>query len=264
MYPEDLDPAWNPRFPELAYAANSISLLMPFAEPYFVRSVRSALPQLDEPLRSRTEGFLDQELEHHRQHRRFNQLITRRHPRLVRIEGWMRRTYSWFGRTRSLRWNLAFAAGSETLAYAIARWTEAHLHRLFDGADPVASTLFLWHLAEEVEHKTAAFDVFEAVDGSRLRYTAAMLTSFAILAFFTTTATLTMVVSDRRWYHPRTWLRLLTWGVSLAFEMLPTMLVSALPGHHPSDLADPTFLPRWLSQYDPATQTMPLWTSEPR
>ena len=36
------------------------------------------------------------------------------------------------------------------------------------------ATMFLWHLAEEVEHKTVAFDVYQAVDGSKLRYAASM------------------------------------------------------------------------------------------
>ena len=97
-------------------------------------------------------------------------LVAARYPRLARVEGWMRRTYGWLGRTRSQRFNLAFAAGSETIAFTLARWTEEHLGELFTGADPVPTTLFLWHLAEEVEHKSAAFDVYEAIDGSRLRY----------------------------------------------------------------------------------------------
>lgn len=47
-YPPDFDPAWNPRLPDFACAANSVSLLMPSAEPYFVKSVRSAFPLLDD------------------------------------------------------------------------------------------------------------------------------------------------------------------------------------------------------------------------
>ena len=56
-YPDDMDPAWNPRRPEFASAANSVSLIMPYAEPYFVKSVRSALPQLDATARDRGRGL---------------------------------------------------------------------------------------------------------------------------------------------------------------------------------------------------------------
>lgn len=260
-YPNDVDPCWNRQLPEFASACNSVSLLMPYAEPYFVKSVRSALPDLEPDLRTRTEDYLRQELQHHVQHRHFNEIVTRRYPHLHRVERWMRRTYGWLGRTRSQRFNLAFAASSETIAYGIARWAESHLARFFDAGDPVASTLYLWHLAEEVEHKTAAFDVYEAIDGSRLRYSAAMLTTFSILVWFTTIATLTMLWADRRLFRPVTWFRLVRWSLNLAFSLVPTMVVSCLPGHHPSHFSDPYFLPTWLAQFDPETGTMPVLTS---
>ena len=259
-YPDDMDPAWNRRFPEFAFAANSVSLIMPYAEPYFVKSVRSALPLLDERLHARTEDYLKQELGHHVQHRRFNDVIVRHYPRLQRVEGWMRRTYGWLSRTRSQRFNLAFAAGSETIAYAIARWTDTHLGEFFDGADPIAATMFLWHLAEEVEHKTVAFDVYAEVDGSRLRYLTAMSLSFTILAWFTIMSTLTMLRAEHRALRPMTWFRLIKWSMSLSFEILPDMLVSAMPGHHPTDFVDPALLTSWLGYFDPATGTMPVWT----
>ena len=51
-----------------------------------------------------------------------------------------------------------------TIAFTLARWVDENLGSFFAGADPVPATLFLWHLAEEVEHKTVAFDVWEAVE----------------------------------------------------------------------------------------------------
>lgn len=255
-YPDDFDPAWHRRLPEFAAAANSVSLLMPFAEPYFVGSVRKALPQLSGPLATRTEEYLRQELAHQRAHRRFNDLLLVRYPALRRVEGWVRRSYGWLGRTRSLEFNLAFAAGSETIAYSIARWTEKRCDRLMADADLLPATLFLWHLAEEVEHKTAAYDVFEALDGSRLRYVAASTVSVLLLVWLTTCATLTMLASDRSLLRPSVWFRLVIWAFSLAFEVLPTLAVSSLRRHHPSQLTDPRWMVRWLRTYDPATDTI--------
>ena len=259
-YPEGFDPLWNERFPEFAAAANGISMLMPYAEPYFVHTARKALGDLDDDaLRDRTLDFMRQEGQHHRQHRRFNDHLLERYPRLERLERRIERTYGWFDRTRSLRFNVAFSAGSECIAYALARWTEKHLARLFDDADPVASTLYLWHLAEEVEHKEAAFDVFEAVDGSRLRYAWATTISVVLLAWFVWRAALVQLAGEGRAWYPVTWFRLTRWSVSLAFTMLPTLAVSALPGHHPRRFADPVYLPAWLRQYDPDTGTIPVW-----
>jgi predicted metal-dependent hydrolase len=258
-YPDDLDPSWNPRLPELAAAANSVSLLMPFAEPYFVRSVRAVLGRLDGPLHDEADDYIRQELAHHVQHRRFNDILVARRPSLQRLERVIRRTYVGLGPRRSERYKLAIAAGSDTNAYSLARWIESHLSELFDDADPVPATLFLWHLAEEVEHKTAAFDVYEAIDGSRWRYVHATLLSLALLGVFTFAGTVMMLRGTRRLWSPLTWLRLTRWAVSFGFVLFPTLLVSALPGHHPGQLADPVFLPAWLGQYDEATGTMPLY-----
>ena len=249
-YPDDLPLAWHPTMPELACAANSISLLMPYVEPYLVRSIRAAVPQLDEPLRTQTQAYLKQELAHHVQHRQFNDLLAAQCPSIRRLERWMRRAYGWLGRRRSARFNVAFAAGSETLAFGIARWVDGNVGTLFDGADPDAAALYLWHLAEEVEHKTAAFDVFEATDGSRLRYSVATATSLAMLIAFSFVGTLLMLRSAKRLRYPVAWFRLVRWSLSLAFSLLPMVAVSCLPGQHPSRLSDPVYLTQWLRGLD--------------
>jgi predicted metal-dependent hydrolase len=245
-FPDDLPVAWHPTIPELSFAANSISLLMPYVEPYFVRSVRAALPDLDEPLRTRTEAYIKQELAHHVQHRHFNDVLRAQAPGLRRVERWMQRTYRWLGRTRSRRFNIAFAAGSETIAFGIARWVSENLRVIFDGTDPEVERLFLWHLAEEVEHKTAAYDVFETTDGSRLRYTAATAISFCLLMVFNFASTAVMLRSTRRLHKPLAWFRLVRWSLSLAFCLLPILVVSCLPGHDPRSLVDPLYLMQWL------------------
>jgi uncharacterized protein len=223
-FPEDLDPAWTPRNPEIAIAANGVSLLMPHVEPYVVRSIRAVHDRLGPAEQERATEFVRQELRHHAEHRRFNDLVIDRHPRLARVDGWMRRTYGWLGRRCSPEFNVAFAAGSETVAFALARWTEANMRTIFDGADDVVATLFLWHLAEEVEHKSVAFDVHRAIGGSRLRYAAASSLSVLLLTAFTVLGTLVMLWDQRRLWSPVSWFRLTRWSISLAFEVLPDLV----------------------------------------
>ena len=164
---------------------------------------------------------------------------------------------------RSPRFRVAYAAGGETISYGVARWTEGHLGELMDQAEPVAATLFLWHLAEEIEHKANTFDVFEATDGSRLRYAWATFVGLLTIAFFTAIGALVQLWGERRLRYPVTWYRLARLAFSLTFSLVPTIVVSAMPGHHPRDFTDPTYLPAWLEQYDPETETMPLWGSSP-
>lgn len=258
-FPEDLAVAWNPENPEFSYAANAVSMLMPYAEPYFIRSVRAALPDLEPGLEARTRAYVHQEAEHHRQHRRLNDLLIAQRPALRRTERWISRTYGWLSRTRSSRFNLAFAAASETIAFALARWSVRHMSTFFSGADPVAATVFLWHLAEEVEHKSVAFDVWEAIDGSRLRYSLAMLTTFTILAWFSVWSMLVMLWGDRRLWRPGSQVRLASLTVSFMWQCFPDLAASAMPHHHPTHFADPPWLSTWLQTYDPTTRTIPLW-----
>lgn len=254
--PDD-DPVWNRAAPEFVAAANGVSLMMPYIEPYFAASIRKAILDLADPARLNdpalaitAEAFVRQELQHQREHRTFNRLVRNRFPRLSKVEARMRRTYTWLGRTAGTRFNLAFAASSETIAYSLARWTSDHLAEFLRGGDRAATDLFLWHLAEEVEHKSVAFDVWEAVDGSRLRYARAGLCSLLLLGCFNLSATFGMLRAERLLRYPWTWWRLGRLFLSFSFEVVPTLFVSSLPGHHPSQFTDPDWYAAWLSDFE--------------
>jgi predicted metal-dependent hydrolase len=257
-WPDDLDPIWTPRTPELAIAANSVSMLMPHAEPYVVASTRAALGErlvTDPDLARQAQAYLTQEAQHHAQHRRFNDLLIARYPLLARVD----RAEAWVFaklRRRSTRFGLAFAAGFETVAFVSARWVDKRMGLLRD-AEPTAATMFLWHLAEEVEHKRVAFDVYQASGGGRLRYAWAMWVAALILAAGAFAGSMAMLWSTRRIFSPAAWFRLIGWSLSFIFVALPVMVISALPGHHPDDLTDPAGLEHWLDHLDPETSTVP-------
>jgi predicted metal-dependent hydrolase len=156
------------------------------------------------------------------------------------------------------------------MAYSAARWAAEHRRQLFDRADPVAATLFLWHLAEEVEHKTVAFDVFAAHaaatvgdrrfdSAARSMRAAGMTAALVLLAVFCLVATATMLAGQAKRTAPAALLRLVAWSISLAFDVLPLAVVSLLPGHDPRRLADPTWFALWLAAYDPSTGHLPAW-----
>ena len=249
-YPPDLDPMWNRRLPELACAANALSLLMPHVEPYVVRSARAALPQLTGDLRDQTEASCRQEASHHAQHRRFNALIAARYPGVGHLDRAMSRVYAWLERRGGFRFDVAYAAGAETVAFASARWIDRHYTELFADADPTVSRLFLWHLAEEVEHKSVAFDVHQALQPSRRVLALAMLTALVLMAVFTLAGTIVLLAGERRLLHPVAWFRLTRWSIGYAFEVLPMMAVSLLRGHHPTDFVDPSWFGLWIMEFD--------------
>lgn len=262
-YPDDFDPMWCPHLPEFAAAANAISLGMPYAEPLFIKVIKTTYDDIDPELRARSETYVKQETGHHTQHKHFNDLVNARYPATARVQRWMKASTDWVWRAPP-KFRVAFTAAGETISYGVARWTEAHLGQLMDDADPVPATLFCWHLAEEIEHKANTYDVFEATDGNRLRYAWAAFLAFTSILVFTAIATVVQLWYEKRLRYPVTWWRLAKLSVSLAFELVPTLVVSSLPGHHPSDFTDPVYLPRWLREYDPETGTMPLWNADLR
>lgn len=124
-WPDELEPVWTPRLPEMAVAANAVSLLMPHVEPYVVASVQAAadgrlLADASPDLVAEAHAYVNQEAQHHAQHRRFNRLLVGCYPALGRVD----RGIAWaLARLlrRSVRFGLAFAAGFETIAFVSAR-----------------------------------------------------------------------------------------------------------------------------------------------
>ncbi|MFN8051177.1 MAG: metal-dependent hydrolase [Acidimicrobiales bacterium] len=245
-YPDDLQPGWHSTLPEFACAANAVSLMMPYLEPYVVRAMREALPHLEGDLEVEARAYIAQESQHHAQHRRFNRAIERSVRGVTRLEQVLDATYRWLWRSRSERFHLAYAAAAEAGAYGAARWVERHHAELFRGADSTVASLYLWHLAEEVEHKNVAYDVYDARYGSRWPLAGAMVVSIALLMVFAVAGTTLGLVHERRLFHPVATARLLRWSLGFVFSELPNMFASVLPGHHPSDFSDPTWFGLYL------------------
>ena len=249
---------WHPALPEFAAGANAISLLMPHAEPFVIAAVRRATGDVDD-----TTGALDawtkQEAAHFAAHRAFNSALTEGSRTARLLDGLGRRMFAVLAR-RSVGFGLAFAAAFELVAFLSARWAEAGLRRYFGGADERAATLFLWHLAEEVEHKGVVHDAFVAHPTARRRYPLAVLAAFIALIGFTVVGGLLLFCRTRHALNPVRWFRLVSWGVSLAFVLLPGLVVSLSERFDPAELVDPPWMAAWLREYDPATRTMPLWT----
>lgn len=172
-FPDGIDPIVVAGEPEESYRHLALSLLLPYLEPYLIRTMNEAKRRIDDPeLLKDLERFNAQEGQHYRQHRRFNEAVRLSgFPRLEELERELEADYQRFSQTKSLPFNLAYAEGFEALTTAMARYSFATgaLERL----RPPVRDLFSWHLVEELEHRTVAFDVYEHIVGSyfyRLRW----------------------------------------------------------------------------------------------
>lgn len=164
-FPPDIDPVVVEGDPEESYRLIGLSLLLPYLEPYLIRTMKEAKKQVRDPaLVDDLERFSAQEGQHYRQHMRLNDAIRLQgFPRLAELEKELDADYRRFTREKSLRFNLAYAEGFEALTTAFARFSfeqgdEGRIH-------PQVAALYSWHLVEELEHRTVAFDVYDHVCG---------------------------------------------------------------------------------------------------
>ncbi len=164
-FPDKLDPIVIEGRPEESYRLLGLSLLLPYLEPYLIRTMRQARKHVrDSQLAEELAKFCGQEGQHYKQHILFNNAFkTFGFERLSEFEAALESDYKRFSGTKSLRFNLAYAEGFEAL-------TTAAAHASFEeGNDPAmhpaARDLFAWHLIEELEHRTVAFDVYDHVCG---------------------------------------------------------------------------------------------------
>ncbi len=164
-FPAELDPVVVKGDPEQSYLMIGLSLLLPYLEPYLIRTMKEAKKQISDPaLLDDLERFSAQEGQHYRQHMLLNDAIRLQgFPGLAEFKKKLDADYRRFSKTRSLRFNLAYAEGFEALTTATARFSFER------GADPnvhpSVAALFGWHLIEELEHRTVAFDVYDHVCG---------------------------------------------------------------------------------------------------
>jgi predicted metal-dependent hydrolase len=153
---------------------NALSMSFPVGEQFFIDAVRDGLKALPEAERERyaaeVQGFVGQEATHRRIHALFNaQLEAQGH-----LNTWAPRSLTRIARLEGLdpRHAVAVTAATEHITAVFADWMLAHPEAVA-GAEPRLQTLWLWHAAEESEHRSTAFDVYRALGGNdlwRLRF----------------------------------------------------------------------------------------------
>jgi uncharacterized protein len=168
-FPTDVDLVFVPDDPGTSYTFLGAWFMLPYLEPYLIRTIQAAMPKVaDATLREDMKRFCAQEGQHFRQHAKANEMIRGRRPgfaRLAELETALDAEYRRFSETKSLRFNLAYAEGFESLTAAVS--TAQIEVGLFDNLNPLAQ-LALWHVTEELEHRTVAYEAYDAVSGGYL------------------------------------------------------------------------------------------------
>lgn len=162
-----IPPRWNGGDAFRSALFNALSMSFPVGEQYFIDSVRAGVKTLPEGARQQfadeVAGFVGQEATHRRVHDLFNG-----HLKTHGFDNWIERHAARRFRKnagRDVRIHVAATAATEHFTAIFANWTMQH-PEVYEGAESRLKTMWMWHAAEESEHRCTAFDLYQALGGS--------------------------------------------------------------------------------------------------
>ncbi|MFD7553379.1 MULTISPECIES: metal-dependent hydrolase [unclassified Streptomyces] len=191
---EDTPLHWLPNDPFAGHMINVLHLLLPAGERWFVHVYKQVLPHItDERLRADVIGFIGQEAMHAAAHDdvlpHLKRLDLDPTPYTAQVDWLFEKLLG--DRTlppgKARHWwlmeRVAMIAAIEHYTAFLGDWVLNADELDRRGADPMMLDLLRWHGAEEVEHRSVAFDLFMHVDGNYRRRARTWATAFSALVF---------------------------------------------------------------------------------
>jgi len=231
------------------------SMTLPYLEPYLIRTMREALKHTTDPaVASDVKQFIGQEAQHFRQHRVLNDIVRNCHSAytgLQAIEDEMEADYQRFTRTKSLKFNLAYAEGFEAATCALAR--NALSYSDMDADTTGVGRLLSWHLTEEIEHRTVTFNIYDHLFGNYFyRLFVGMYAQYHYFNYVFRFArfikanqpqpgTVSTATKAAQSIRPR--------GVAAAMSLLGSLLSTYLPWYNPANIKLPQKIAELSTRY---------------
>ncbi len=239
---------WHGGDPFRTMLFDSLSMMFPAGEQFFVDCVRASLPAcVDRPeLLRAAEGFVAQEASHRFMHQRVNAVLDAQgYTNLV--DRWIRRrVYLSSGWDR--RSLMALVIAYEHFTAVLGDIGLRH-PAVLAGVEDDLVRLWLWHAAEESEHKAVAYDIYTALSGGYVRRAAAYLFVSLRFALDMLLQTGHSLRRDGQLWKARTWssaARYLFGKPGLIWLLLPSWLRYLRPGFHPRQHDNEALVRSWL------------------
>ena len=239
---------WIPGEPQATHTINVLHIALPEGERWFVEVFKQAVPLIrDERLKEDVLGFIGQEAVHAEAHAGASTHLEAAglhvRPYVAQMEWVFRRLLGDRGLSGKAaeEWlieRLGIIAAIEHYTAFLGQWVlDAPLD--VAGADPTMLDLLRWHGAEEVEHRSVAFDLFMHLDGRYTRRVRSMAAVTPVLAWMFLRGTKFLMRNDPatpgkasfRAYRKAAKKGLLPTGRQLRQEVLPYFRKS----YHPTE-----------------------------
>ena len=228
---------------------NTYTLLVPDNESYYIRHLSKCIDQIaDDELVERLQCFCRQEASHGKGHKAYWRNLDAQG---IRYNGFVA-SVGWFN------YKLLEPIMPEPIHLANIACIEhinAYIGNLFlkkkllENSDPKMKALFYWHFAEEIEHKSVAYDAYEYLYGSYAVRILGALLVFPLFYMINTAGTLYLLWQDRRFFRLATWrdyARFLFKDGAL-LHTFKNLFVYLKPGFNPSQVDDYALAARFLS-----------------
>lgn len=245
---------WYADDPVVTRLLDTLSLTFPDGEKFFVDSVRHFRDQAkDEAHAADIAGFVAQEMQHSLEHAKWNHHLGSEGVAEVadEAEALARKLLKGARYRLSHREQLAATAALEHVTAVLAKSLLAD--ETLDAIDPRVKALWMWHAVEEIEHKSVAFDLHDAVGGTHLQRRVMLLLGTVYLVAFTGHYTRRFLEADGRSGNKREVARGLwkLWGWNgLLSRAIPDYLDFFRADFHPTDHATDALLERRVAELE--------------
>lgn len=164
----DVPFVWNEDNPAFSSAANALSFLAIGFEKMIVAAIGEALPLISDPeIAEEARAFVRQEAQHSLAHRQHVKALIKGHPALQDTFDQVVASYDRLTATKPLKYRLAYTADVEATFTPSFKLMLDNADTLFAGGDDRVASLFLWHFVEEIEHRSSALLIYDAVVADR-------------------------------------------------------------------------------------------------
>jgi predicted metal-dependent hydrolase len=157
---------WNESDPAFSCAANLLSFLFLAVEKMISATVHEVLPTITDPeVAEEALAFVRQEGQHSMAHRQHAKGLIKAYPALQEVLDEIMGAYDDMTATKSVKYRLAYIADLEATFTPTFSMMLNNADSLFAPGDDRVASLFLWHFVEEMEHRSSALIIYDAVVG---------------------------------------------------------------------------------------------------
>jgi predicted metal-dependent hydrolase len=270
---------WNESNPAFSAGANALSFFAIAFEQMISAMIREAMPLITDPeIADEAQAFVRQEGQHCMAHRQHAKALIQSHPALRETLDAAIDAFDKLTATTPLNYRLAYTANLEATFTPSFKLMLDNAGTLFAPGDDRVASLFIWHFVEEVEHRSSALTIYNAIVDDpwyRLRVVRSMYAHIGAVVQTIADGFNKHVPLSQRKVDAMSMagtsnlidllLRKPHFGVSEygplrnAYANVPLrqqlaavfgVLRSQIPGHNPTNVKLPALAAEWFSRYD--------------